>query len=101
MIGGTIKPKEYNFKPGDSLRKKADRSEYEPYIISDIDPSSRTVTFQNGQSVKEGAAVRGETSGSSSASRFGTRWQHFRRQEQLRKAGIKVLSLFFIDKVEN
>ena len=101
MAGGAIKAKEYNFKPGQSLRDKANRSEYEPYTITDIEPSTKTVRFANGQEVKEG-----EPFGSNQQELFRqqiryTVEQHFRRQKQLLPAGVKVLSLFFIDKVEN
>lgn len=101
MAGGAIKPKEYNFKPGDSLRAKADRSEYEPFVISEIDPSSRSVTFGNGVTVKEGQPFGADQRELFRQQIRYTVEQHFRRQEQLRDAGVKVLSLFFIDKVEN
>ncbi|MFO0803712.1 MAG: DEAD/DEAH box helicase family protein [Gemmataceae bacterium] len=101
MAGGAVKPKEYNFKPGQSLRDKADRSEYEPYVIADIEPATKLVRFTNGVEVKEG-----EPFGSNQKELFRqqiryTVEQHFRRQKQLEPQGVKVLSLFFIDKVEN
>jgi type III restriction enzyme len=101
IAGGAIKPKEYKFTPGDSLRDRADRSEYEPYTISEIDPTNRTVTFSNGVEVKEGQQYGADQKELFRQQIRYTVEQHFRRQEQLRKAGVKVLSLFFIDKVEN
>ena len=101
MAGGAIKAKEYNFKPGDSLRKKADRSEYEPYTIDEIDVAAGTVAFTNGVAVKEGELFGADQKELFRQQIRYTVEQHFRRQEQLRKLGLKVLSLFFIDKVEN
>ena len=101
MAGGAIKPKEYNFKPGDALRKKADRSEYEPYTIDEIDVAARTVTFTNGERVEEGAPFGADQKELFRQQIRYTVEQHFRRQEQLRARGLKVLSLFFIDRVAN
>jgi type III restriction enzyme len=101
MAGGAVKAKEYNFKPGDSLRAKADRSEYEPFTISEIDPANRSVTFGNGVTVKECQPFGADQRELFRQQIRYTVEQHFRRQEQLRDAGVKVLSLIFIDKVEN
>lgn len=101
MAGGAIKPKEYKFAPGDSLREKADRSEYEPYTIDEIDAAAGTVTFANGVSVKEGQPFGADQKELFKQQIRYTIEQHFRRQAQLKPFGLKVLSLFFIDKVEN
>ena len=101
MAGGAVKPKEHNCKPGTSLREKADRSEYEPYTVSEIDMAARTVTFANGVVVKEGQQYGADQKELFRQQIRYTVEQHFRRQEQLRPNGLKVLSLFFIDKVEN
>jgi type III restriction enzyme len=101
MAGGAMKPKEYKFTAGESLRNRADRSEYEPYTISEIDPSNRTVTFSNGVEVKEGQQYGADQKELFRQQIRYTVEQHFRRQKELRKVGVKVLSLFFIDKVEN
>lgn len=101
MAGGAIKPKEYKFTGGDSLRDRADRSEYEPFTVSEIDPAARTVTFTNGVTVKEGQQYGADQKELFRQQIRYTVEQHFRRQEQLKGFGLKVLSLFFIDKVEN
>ncbi|VTT98154.1 dead deah box helicase : Type III restriction enzyme, res subunit:DEAD/DEAH box helicase, N-terminal OS=Nodularia spumigena CCY9414 GN=NSP_30110 PE=4 SV=1: ResIII [Gemmataceae bacterium] len=98
---GGVKPKEYKFSPGDSLRARAERSEYEPYIISEIDPAARTVTFSNGVTVKEGQPYGADQKELFRQQIRYTIEQHFKRQEKLQAFGLKVLSLFFIDKVEN
>lgn len=101
MAGGAIKPKEYNFKPGGSLREKADRSEYEPYTISEINPADRTVTFSNGVEAKQGQPFGADQKELFRQQIRYTIEQHFKRQEKLQGFGLKVLSLFFIDKVES
>lgn len=101
MAGGAVKPKEYNFKPGDSLLAKAERSEYEPFVISEIDSANHSVTFANGVTIKEGQPFGADQRELFRQQIRYTVEQHFRRQEQLRQDGVKVLSLFFIDKVEN
>src|SRR5262245_27118241 len=101
MADGRPKEKAYLFKPGDSLKDKAERSEYESFVISEINPGTGTVEFANGIRLKEGQAQRADEE---SVFREQVRYtveQHFRRQEQLREKGLKVLSLFFIDRVEN
>ena len=101
MAGGAVKPKEHNCKPGTSLREKADRSEYEPYTVDEINMAARTVTFANGVVVKEGQQYGADQKELFKQQIRYTVEQHIRRQEQLRPNGLKVLSLFFIDKVEN
>lgn len=101
MAGATIKEKAFLFKPGDCLEAKAERSEYSSFVIDEINPGDRVVRFKNGIEI----AV-GQTQGGSQAALFReqiryTVEEHFRKQAQLKAAGIKVLSLFFIDRVEN
>jgi type III restriction enzyme len=101
MADGTIKEKGYLFKPGDSLEKKAERPEYAEFVIEEILPGEKEVRFKNGVTITEG-----QTQGADRAAIFReqiryTVEQHFRRQAKLKPFGIKVLSLFFIDRVEN
>lgn len=108
MAGGEIKEKAYTFKPGDSLSPKAGRSEYDTFVIEEIDAAARTVTFANGLTLKEGEPHGMQQEAVFRAQIRYTIEQHFRRQQQLdeltKAAGtprIKVLSLFFIDRVSN
>lgn len=101
MADGTIKEKSYLFKPGDKLEKKAERPEYAEFIVEEILPGEKAVRFENGVTITEGV-----TQGADRAAIFReqiryTVEQHFRRQKKLKPFGIKVLSLFFIDRVEN
>ena len=101
MANGTIKEKAYLFKPGDCLQDKTGRPEYASFVIDEISPGEQTVRFKNG--VELGV---GQTQGADQAALFReqiryTVEEHFRKQKKLKDAGVKVLSLFFIDRVEN
>jgi len=101
MAEGEIKEKSYLFKPGDSLENKAGRTEYASFVIDEIHARDQFVRFANGVQI----AV-GQTQGADQAELFKQQIRraietHFRKQARLRGSGIKVLSLFFIDRVEN
>lgn len=101
MANGTIKEKGYLFNAGDCLEDKAERAEYSSFIIDEIDLTEQTVRFRNGITLSVG-----QTQGADQGAIFReqiryTIEEHFRKQRKLKGAGIKVLSLFFIDKVEN
>ncbi len=101
MANAGIKEKAYLFKPGDCLQKKADRPEYASFVIDEISVGDQVVRFKNGIEVGVG-----QTQGGDQAALFReqiryTVEEHFRKQKRLKAAGIKVLSLFFIDRVEN
>jgi type III restriction enzyme len=101
MAGAAIKEKTFMFKPGDCLADKAGRPEYASFVIDEINAGDQIVRFKNG--VEIGA---GQTQGADQAALFReqiryTVEEHFRKQSRLKAAGIKVLSLFFIDRVEN
>ncbi len=101
MAGAAIKEKAFLFKPGTCLADKADRPEYATFVIDEIDAAEQVVKFKNGVEI----AV-GQSQGADQAALFReqiryTVEEHFRKQSRLRASGIKVLSLFFIDRVDN
>lgn len=101
MKDGTIKEQVVTVKVGDSLREKTGRIEYEDFTVSEINPGFDMVIFTNGIEI-----VIGETRGADKEAIFRmqiryTIEEHLRRQARLRPTGIKVLSLFFIDRVDN
>jgi type III restriction enzyme len=101
MANGTVKLKAYLFKPGACLEDKAERPEYASFVVDEINPKDGTVRFKNGVEI----AV-GQTQGADQAALFReqiryTIGEHFRKQRRLKAAGVKVISLFFIDRVEN
>lgn len=100
---GTIGRRTFTFKPGDSLAEKSGRSEYAPYRIDTIDISFQTVSFTNGDIMEVGQEVGADKSDIFNAQIRYAIESHFRKQQILDRAGIKakVLSLFFIDRVDN
>ena len=98
---GTVKRRNVWLGKGDSLHAKSGGlTEYESYVVSDIDALNRTLTFTNGEVLEEGRVVGDvdETAVRRIQIRETIR-SHFDRERQLHTRGIKVLSLFFIDEV--
>lgn len=76
--------------------------QYQGYHINDIDPIRGVVTFTNGVEIHTGE-VLGDVS-EKDIRRVQIREtirSHFEKEKELYNRGIKTLSLFFIDKVEN
>lgn len=74
--------------------------QYRGYHVNEIDPINGTVSFTNGQKLQVGEVV-GDVS-ESDIRRVQIREtirSHFEKEQELYNKGIKVLSLFFIDKV--
>lgn len=98
---GTVKEQIVTVKVGDSLRDKTGRIEYAGFTVSEIISEFGTVIFSNGIEIEIG-----ETRGADKEAIFRSQIrytieEHMRRQIRLRSSGIKVLSLFFIDRVDN
>jgi len=101
MKNGTVKEQVVIVRPGDRLEEKAGRPEYTPFVVDEIDAAAGVVTFANGDELR-----LGETKGADKEAIFAAQIRytveaHMRKQARLRGAGIKVLSLFFIDRVDN
>ena len=76
--------------------------QYQNYHINDIDPIRGVVTFTNGVEIHTGEVI-GDVS-EQDIRRVQIREtirSHFEKEKELYSRGIKTLSLFFIDKVEN
>lgn len=101
MRTGSVREKTVTVRRGDSLAVKSGRSEYEGYDVEEIDASAETIALSNGVALTKGEASGGNTSDIFREQIRYTVEEHFRRQRALRDDGIKVLSLFFIDKVDN
>jgi type III restriction enzyme len=101
MKNGTVKEQVVTLRPGDRLEEKAGRPEYAPFVVDEIDAAAGVVTFASGDELR-----LGETKGADKEAIFAAQIRytveaHMRKQARLRSAGIKVLSLFFIDRVDN
>lgn len=99
---GTVQEKVVTLKPdGRNLEAVTNLPDYVPYTIADISITDETVTFTNGDVLR-----MGETTGADKEAIFDaqiryTIEEHFRKQRRLEPQGIKILSLFFIDRVDN
>lgn len=97
---GTLREKAFTLKPdGKPLDAVTNLPDYAGYVISEISIIEQAVYFTNGRMV-----TVGETTGADRAAFFDaqirtTIEEHFKKQRRLRQYGIKVLSLFFIDRV--
>jgi type III restriction enzyme len=92
-------------KQGDDLyRRSDDREAYrDGYIVQNIDctPGSEYIEFNQGRFLKLGQEVGGLGDDIMKAQVYETVEQHLKKERALKGRGIKVLSLFFIDRVAN
>lgn len=92
-------------KQGDDLFvKSGEREAYrEGYIVQNIDctPGSEYLEFNQGRFLELGQEVGGLGDDVMRAQVFETVEQHLKKERALKGKGIKVLSLFFIDRVAN
>lgn len=101
MATGKIQEKPITVRSGDSLVEKTGRAEYEGFVVDEINPGSGFIRFANNQEVALGGEQGSDRDAIFEAQIAFTIEEHFRRQRRLKDQGIKVLSLFFIDKVDN
>jgi type III restriction enzyme len=101
MKDGSVKEKTITIKPGDSLETKTGRPDYGGFEVDEINPGSGSILFANGVEVKTGESRGADKEALFEAQIRYTVGEHFRKQARLESHGIKVLSLFFIDRVAN
>ncbi len=101
MKTGKIQEKFITVRSRDNLVEKTGRPEYEGFIVDEINPGSGFISFENQLELAEGSEQGSDRDAIFEAQIAFTIDEHFRRQRRLKDQGIKVLSLFFIDKVGN
>lgn len=101
MRSGTIQEQVVTVKPGDSLQEKTSRIEYEGFEIDEINPGGRFIRFANNLEITVGQEFGADKESVFEAQIRYTIAEHLRKQERLKREGLKVLSLFFIDRVDN
>jgi len=99
---GVVK-KAVSVKVGDDLYKVSNNREiYKTgYIINEIDVSNECISLSNGDDIFVGESRGGITDELMKFQIEKTIEEHFKKERILQKKGIKVLSLFFIDRVAN
>jgi type III restriction enzyme len=99
------KPAKLWVKQGDDLYvKSGERETYrDGYIVQNIDctPNSEYIEFNQGRFLELGQEVGGAGDDIMKAQVYEAVEQHLKKERALKGKGIKVLSLFFIDRVSN
>lgn len=104
---GTLKRKKLTLKQNDDLAQKTNNDVYDGYIVDELDADAPDlgqvgrIRFRNNVEVRQGEGVGGNNEQVMREQIEQTIRRHFEKRNQLRELGIKVLSLFFIDKVSN
>ena len=90
------------FEQGDSLFAVSQLPAYKDFVITEINPLTNSVYFQNGKQLRQGE-VMGDVSEKAiqQIQIRETIKSHFEKERALFQQGIKTLSLFFIDEVAN
>ena len=101
MKSGVVREQVVTVRPGDSLQEKTGRTEYTGFEIDEISLGSRYVRFANNVEITVGQELGADKEAIFEAQIRYTIEEHMRKQARLKDAGLKVLSLFFIDRVDN
>ena len=88
-------------EPGDDLAEITGRSVYDGYILDRIDAKNKSIEFTNGKTFYVGQKDENLQEDIIKYQIERTIENHFEKEARLAEQGIKVLSLFFIDKVAN
>lgn len=97
-----LKRKTITVKLGDDLYEKSKQNpNYQGFIITGIDLENQMIKFSNGVEIDAGVNMDSLKDEIMKQQIHYTIKEHLKREKELNKDGIKVLSLFFIDKVEN
>lgn len=97
-----LKRKAITIKLGDDLYEKSKQNpNYQGFIITGIDLENQMIKFSNGIEIDAGVNMDSLKDKIMKQQIHYTIKEHLKREKELNKDGIKVLSLFFIDKVEN
>lgn len=101
--GKSVQKKQVTAAIGDDLFQLSKSCDMynEGYVINEIDAEKGYIVFSGGLIVHENQAVGGLTEDILKEMIDATVENHFRKEKELRSKGIKVLSLFFIDRVAN
>jgi type III restriction enzyme len=100
-VGGRTREADVVVDGDDDLFRKTGREEHQGYVVEEIDAAGGFIAFRNGVRL-----FKDETIGPSRPEIFRaqircTLEHHLERQAALLARGVKVLSLFFIDRVAN
>ncbi|MGB3111214.1 MAG: DEAD/DEAH box helicase family protein [Psychrobacter alimentarius] len=101
-VKGVVKKKAISISDNDDLYKKTEREIYaNGYIVSGINAVDGYIEFDNGVIIYQGQQTGGMTDSVMRYQIERTIEAHLDKQRKLLPQGIKVLSLLFIDRVDN
>ena len=101
-VKGVVKKKTISISDNDDLYKKTEREIYaNGYIVSGINAVEGYIEFDNGVTIDKGQQTVGMSDGVMRYQIERTIEAHLDKQRKLLPQGIKVLSLLFIDRVDN
>ncbi|EJQ82510.1 DEAD/DEAH box helicase family protein [Bacillus toyonensis] len=104
LDNGQLVERDIPLKQGDDLFVKTKNSDYEQFVVEDIiygkKEEEQSITFENGITLSVSDSMLSKES-IFRAQIERTISVHMQRQQALKAQGIKVLSLFFIDRVKN
>ena len=90
------------FEQGDSLFAVSQLPAYKDFVITEINPLTNTVYFQNGKQLRQGEVMGDVSEKAIQLIQIReTIKSHFEKERALFQQSIKTLSLFFIDEVAN
>jgi len=95
-----LKLKTITIKNGDNLAKKTDNNYYDGFIVSEINKGAGYILFSNGVKIYEGKSSIDEDEIIRIMVRKTIR-EHLDKKKKLNPKGIKVLSLFFLNRVDD
>jgi len=95
-----IKLKTITIKHGDNLTMKTENDYYDGFIVSEINKGAGYILFSNGVKIYEGKSSTDEDDVIRIMVRE-TIKEHLDKKKKLNPKGIKVLSLFFLNKVDD
>lgn len=104
---GNTKKKKLAVKLGDDLAKKTNNTVYGGYVVDDLIADAPDfgaigkIRFRNTVEIKQGEGVGGNREQLMREQIEQTIRLHFEKRQKWQELGIKVLSLFFIDRVDN
>ena len=101
MKHGATKESVLTIRHADDLQAKTGRVEYQGFVVEEINYGGKFIRFTNNVELTLGQASGVEREAIFEAQIRYTLEEHFRKQKRFRDDGIKVLSLFFIDRVGN
>ncbi len=85
----------------DLFKLSGEREIYRNYVVDAADVIAQSITFSNGKTFFVGDSVGGLSDDIMKFQIRQTIQNHFEKEQRLKDKGIKVLSLFFIDRVAN